>query len=302
MKSPSPSLLMAAIGVVALVVVVGIMMPDLRSRMKSAQRTSKEASVSVPAGVAAQDYASSAVPVASAGVRMPQSESYQRIYDSRDILATVLAIDASGAPDEKGWASDILRECVAFTRAPQLPQGLPKAQERQRLEAWNANASSCAGVATLSREDRRLLVDRLKTASQASTSAFGILSRVASKAGDGERRLNSEERAVLANGLYDPDRVVRRAAFGALATSVDRDSPGGDDRNMAIYLVAGDTGADQDDTEFRKNLKCIIFGACSGESSTDASVQLSANLERVKREYANAVARRASLDELLSIR
>ena len=263
-----------------------------------------------PAGTAMP--ATSGTPLASPS---PVTDHRRQIFDSPDVMATIDRLHASGTADEKEWALYLLVGCVHVNARAAAPRPDAAASEEGRLvdpatqaqlealkkRAADELASRCRGVKAMAHlQDRLSLQEDLRAAAVANRSTLGQLEALASNQED---RWSSEQARQITESLYSGDPVLARAAFFALLGAMDRDSPGGADRNAAFTAALGPIYANAPLSDFEQLSACTAIGLC-GSSLDDWDPGLPPNSEvsRLAQKYRAAVASRLDARGIMAIR
>lgn len=301
MTSVSPLKLGAiSVGVIALIASAYLSNKTSHLEMRPTARPISEAASAMPnrkGGATLLPMRAVAAPSIGGGV----TSAYQALYDSDDILASVRSILAKGTPDEKGFASQIMRECRVYTAPKPFAANLLSSEITKRQRAWDQSVASCKGVNDLPVEDRKAMRTKLDESAKTSSSDYAALGKLSSRELDGERRWSSEDAKLVTAYIYSTDRIMREQAINDLIFAIDRDAPGGDARVSALFMVRAEQGTDLDTTNFRQRFGCINFGWCGSEPTIEGNAPLTSEALRLKHQYLDAMARHATASELLGI-
>jgi len=226
-----------------------------------------------------------------------------RLWDSTDVMQSVRAVRASGSPDEKGWAEDILRECFAFA-----DQGRPGQYDKpQQRDAWDELAKRCAGVKGTSRQEISELVQELHAAAKSSTSTLHALNEAYERERqDGGGRWSTREAATITSALHGDDSLVRREAFNLLVAAIDDESENGDVRHEALLSAMADSMLTQPLSNFERLQRCARLPNCElprdGGSTGYAGMSDDRETARLRTAYAAAFAKHLDAFAILAIR
>ena len=245
----------------------------------------------------------------------PLTDDYRRIFDAPDAMAIIDQVHANGTSDEKTWAHYLLAACVQINArasapspdadasgqvqfaSPPSPVELVVLQKRASAEL----AARCNGVKPLAHlVDRQALVDDFRAATASNRSVLGQLEALASSQED---RWNTEQTRQITDSLYSGDPILARAAFFVLLGAMDRDSPGGQDRNAALMTALGTIYAGAPLSNFEQLDACASMGRCG--SAWDADYPVPAPNDAVLRlteKYRAAVASRMDARSIMAIR
>lgn len=245
----------------------------------------------------------------------PLTDHRRQIFDSPDVMATIDRLHASGTADEKEWALYLLVGCVHVNARAAAPrpdaeaseEGLPVEPGTQaqlkalKKRASDELASRCRGVKAMAHmQDRQALQDDLRAAAIANRSTLGQLEALASNQED---RWNSEQARQITESLYSGDPVLARAAFFALLGAMDRDSPGGADRNAAFNAALGPIYAHAPLSDFERLSACAAIGLCGSPSDAeDSGLPPNSEVLRLAQKYRAAVASRLDARSIMAIR
>jgi hypothetical protein len=245
----------------------------------------------------------------------PLTDHRRQIFDSPDVMGTIDRLRASGTADEKEWALYLLVYCVQVNARASAPRPDSEASEQGRSvdpgtqaqlqmlkkRAADELAARCRGVKALAHvQDRRALQDDLRAAAVANRSALGQLEALASNQDD---RWNSEQARQITDSLYSGDPVLARAAFFALLAAMDRDSPGGADRNAAFTAALGPIYAHAPLSDFERMSACAAIGLCGSPSDAeDPGLPPNSEVLRLAQKYRAAVASRLDARSIMAIR
>jgi len=148
--------------------------------------------------------------------------------------------------------------------------------------------------------DRQALEDDLRAAAVSNPSVLGQLQALASSQED---RWSSEQARQITESLYSGDPVLAREAFFALLGAMDRDSPGGQDRNTALMAALGPIYACAPLSNFDRLDVCASIGRCSSVSDADhPEPALEAAVLRLEQKYRAAVESRMDARSIMAIR
>lgn len=268
---------------------------------------------------AVQALASAPLAVGTSGPRSsassPLTDDRRRILDSPDVMGTINRVRVEGTSDEKAWALHLLFTCVqvnarvsaqqsnADDRPEALSPGAPPkvALAALKKQASDALAARCRGVKAMALlRDRQALQDDLRAAAMANRSVLGQLEVLAR---DQDDRWNSEQAEQITNALYSGDPVLARAAFFVLLGAMDRDAPGGQDRNAALEAALGPIYAATPLSDFERLGGCAVLGRCgSGWDTEYPSPALDAAASRLAQQYRAAIASRMDARSIMAIR
>jgi hypothetical protein len=211
----------------------------------------------------------------------PLTDHRRQIFDPPDVMATIDRLHASGTADEKEWALYLLVGCVhvnaraaasrpdaeASEEGPPVDPGTQAQFKALKKRAADELASRCRGVKAFAHlQDRQALQDDLRAAAVANRSTLGQLEALASSQDD---RWNSEQARQITESLYSGDPVLARTAFFALLGAMDRDSPGGADRNAAFTAALGPIYAHAPLSDFERLSACAAIGLCGSPSDAE---------------------------------
>ena len=256
-----------------------------------------------------------ALAIATRSAAQPLTDARRRIFDSPDVMATINKIHASGTDDEKQWALYLLSACVQLNARAAMQQADAGNREQDpsassaaaaalanlKKQASDALVARCVGVKPLARlSDRQTLQDDLRVAAVANQSVLGRLGALAS---DQESRWSSEQADLITNALYSGDPLLAQAAFFALLGAMDRDSPGGQDRNAALMTALGTIYAAAPLSDFERLSACYALGKCG--SPWDVAYPdppPNAEVTRLAEKYRAAVTSRMDARSIMAIR
>jgi hypothetical protein len=256
---------------------------------------------------------------ATSGTTLPATSSLtdhrRQIFDSPDVMGTIDRLHASGTADEKEWALHLLIGCVQVNaraaaprpdadvseEGPPVDPGVQAQLKALKKRAADELASRCRGVKAMANlQDRQALQDDLRAAAVANRSTLGQLEALASNQDD---RWNSEQARQITESLYSGDPVLARAAFFALLGAMDRDSPGGADRNAAFTAALGPIYAHAPLSDFERLSECAAIGLCRLPSDAeDPGVPPNSEVLRLVQKYRAAVASRLDARSIMAIR
>ena len=245
----------------------------------------------------------------------PLTDARKRILDSPDVMATINRVHASGTDDEKEWALHLLVGCVQANARAAMQQA-PAGNREQDSAASSAAATAlaalkkqasealvarCVGVKPLAHlSDRQALEDDLRTAAVANQSVLGQLRTLAMSQ---ESRWSSAQADLITNSLYSGDPVLAEYAFFALVGAMDRDSPGGLDRNLALNKALAPIYAEAPLSDFERLDVCAILGRCGSAWDADYPVPPpNAEVTRLAEKYRAAVESRMDARSIMAIR
>ena len=244
----------------------------------------------------------------------PITDAYKRIFDSPDVMGTIDRVRASGTADEKEWALQLLIACVqvnaqasrqradADNREQDASAGPPTTAALAALkkQASEARAARCSGVKSLTLEDRQSLEADLRAAAVANQSMLRQLEVLSSSQ---ESRWSTEQAEQITNALYSGDPVRSRAAFFVLWGAMDRDSPGGQDRNAARQEALGPIYVAGPQSDFDRLGMCANLGRCGSAWDTDyPAPPPNAEVARLADKYRAAVESRMDAGSIMAIR
>ena len=230
----------------------------------------------------------------------PVTDSYISLYDSRDIKRTVDDVLKNATADQKGWAVGLVLHCTGALHSPYFAK---KAEEHgdAGLAAAKDITTRCAGYKGVSRDDLRALRDTLRAAAKDSTSDYGRLKALASRASEGDTRWSTVDEALIAQGLYSDDPVLEDEALEVVISCIDRNVTGGNDRSLALRLVQGPLleGHRGQDTEL---MFCASGGVCNTPDASPQTDPRTPEVRRLENAYQAALDAKASPSQLLTIR
>ena len=230
--------------------------------------------------------------------------SYARLGDSQDIYAAVRAVQANGTADEKGWAANSLSTCT-FAAIADVPRGLSHAGVQDWQAAKAKAQRRCAGVAAMKRADYEALGDELRAAGVASTSELGRIRWIgATSDGLGFRPATHDELVTLTAAMYDDDPIVAYIAANVMAGLVEQAV--GHTQDLAFLAVAVPSSRLAVLSQLDALFECLSDGWCEhtqADTLSDAwRTPSDATQVRLQRAYADALAARRSMDDVLKIR
>jgi hypothetical protein len=245
----------------------------------------------------------------------PLTDHRRQIFDSPDVMATINRLHASGTADEKEWALSLLVGCVHVNARAAAPRPDAEASEegppvvpgtQSQLKALEQRAADelalrCGGVKAMAHlQDRQPLQGDLRAAAVANRSTLGQLEALASNQDD---RWSSEQARQITESLYSGDPVLARAAFFALLGAMDRDSPGGAERNAAFIAALGPIYTHAPLSDFERLSTCAAMGLCGSPSDAeDPGLPPNSEVLRLAQKYRAAVASRLDARSIMAIR
>ncbi len=239
----------------------------------------------------------------------PLTDHRRQIFDSPDVMGTIDRLHTSGTADEKEWALYLLVGCVhvnaraaaASEEGPPVDPGTQAQLKALKKRAADELASRCRGVKAMAHlQDRQALQDDFRAAAVANRSTLAQLEALASNQDD---RWNSEQARQITESLYSGDPVLARAAFFALLGAMDRDSPGGADRNAAFTAALGPLYAHAPLSDFERLSACAAIGLCGSPSdAVDPGLPPNSEVLRLAQKYRAAVASRLDARSIMAIR
>lgn len=245
----------------------------------------------------------------------PLTDDRRRIFDSPDVMGTINQVRANGTSDEKEWALYLLVACVhANARFSALQADAADREQDQsastpsrialaalKRQASETLAARCRGVKALALlNDRQALEDDLRAAVVTNQSMLRKLGVLASSQED---RWSSEQADQITNSLYSGDPVLARAAFFALLGAMDRDSPGGQDRNTAFIRALGPNYTETPLSDFERMSGCAALGRCGSDWDTEyPGPAPDAAVMRLTEKYRAAVESRMDARSIMAIR
>jgi hypothetical protein len=245
----------------------------------------------------------------------PLTDDRRRIFDSPDVMGTIHRVLAEGTSDEKAWALHLLVACVqtnarvsaeqsnADDRAEDQPPSAPTtvALAALKRQASDALAARCRSVKPLAHlQDRQALEDKLRAAAIANRSVLGQLEALAR---DQDDRWSSEQARQITNSLYSGDPVLAQAAFFVLLGAMDRDSPGGQERNAALEAALGPIYAAAPLSDFERLGGCAVLGRCGSDRHTEyPGPAPDAAVRRLEQQYRAAAESRMDARSIMAIR
>ena len=242
--------------------------------------------------------------LASSAHAGPVAAAYARIDDAEDILAAVRIAQARGSADEKGWAANALATCT-FTAIARMPDGLSPAG----VQDWHAAKAEaqrrCAGVAAMKRADYEALGDELRAAGISSTSEIGHLRWIGvTPDGLGFQPATSDELKTLAAALHGDDPVIAMTAANTMAGLIEHSA--GRTADLAFLAVSAPPSLMARQGRLHALFACLSDGWCEHTQGdvrpTDGRTPGDAAQARLRRAYADALARGASMADVLEIR
>ena len=258
----------------------------------------------IAAPTAAQSMVPARPKVTAASVLPPPVEVRRVLYDAPNLFEAVRKARASGSPDEKGWAALLMRECYGYLSKEQHSErvaGLTDSPEvgAQRLAAFDELHKRCDGFNDVSWPARREATAELAAAAHASTSTFHTLTALKARHDRGDTRWNQADSRLVADALYGADPLIKREAFWALYTAIDRNAPGGEERRDALLFALADQMINPPLSTFERLAQCAVAAICS-ESDLSPSIAVTPN--RLQSLYLEAIAQRHSPEVILAIR
>ena len=236
----------------------------------------------------------------------PVTSNWQKVFDSRDAMATISEIHKNGTVDEKSWAYTLLTNCNAVLRSTAnygAADPASSAEEKdlalKKKQAVETLSDRCKGVKELSSDDRHALEAEFAAARQDKSTVLAQLN-AATDGRDG--RWSSQQVQLITDSLYSGDPVLAKAAYGALMQAFDTSSPGGGDRFAALQTEMGGAYFNFPSSEFESLLACRNLGWCNGGYEVPANTDLTPNVVRLMALYKAAFDSHADVRSILAIR
>jgi len=229
----------------------------------------------------------------------PVTDAYLSLYKSRDVKRTVDDVLKNGTADQKGWAVNLVLHCNDAVNSPYLAKNAEEHGDAGRAAARELIAR-CAGYKGVSRDDLRALRDTLRAAAKDSTSDYGKLKALASRASDGDTRWSTVDEALVAQGLYSDDPALKVEALEVVILCIDRNVLGADDRSMALRAIQTQM-ADGNRGQVTELVFCANSGTCSASTIPPDDIP-TPGMQRLLNAYHSALDAKASPSQLLTIR
>ncbi len=231
-------------------------------------------------------------------------EVRRALYDAPNIFEAVRKLRASGSPDEKAWAAQLMRECYGYLSKEQHSHRVAGSNDSPQVEALRLAAfeelqKRCDGFNDVSWPARREATAELAASSHVSTSTFHALTALQARHALGDTRWNQEESKLVAQALYSGDPLIKREAFWALYTAIDKNGPGGEERREALLSALADQLINRPLSRFEQLAQCAV-GAICDESGLSNSIGATPN--RLQGLYLEAFAQRRPPEAILAIR
>lgn len=232
------------------------------------------------------------------------------IWDASDVLAAVRRAQTDGTPDQKWWAHEAVQECFGLmptiaTPPSILPHGkMPAPPTAEQTDAQAELEKRCAEVGTMPMTERRALLKALRDGSEASISEFAQLRRLEMRQGK-EPALSPAELSVVQAAFYGEDELLRRQAFSVLYASVDPTGNGALAKEAFLQAVA-DSVVNPKLSDFEMLESCAVAGICTTPLKPVVPPrpprQVTLDAQPLSARYADAIARKRPIAEILAIR